>query len=135
MDEGEFSIEIPSDTDFYNALKSSLSSDPSIKFTESEVADFTESEGSLPDILACIMAFPTAAMLSSALKRLSPIILEFLKRSRQVKIKIDGLEIQVANVKDIERAITAANGLSTRAKRQQPSKSKKLGHSPAPCES
>ena len=125
MDKGKFSIEIPPDVDFYEALKSSLSSDPSIKFEESQIVDLVESEGSLPDIVACIIAFPAAAMLNSALKYASPIIIEFIKKNRQIKIKIDNVEIEVANARDLEKAIKAASDILTAPTRKQSQQSKK----------
>ncbi|MBI3797120.1 MAG: hypothetical protein HY268_09165 [Deltaproteobacteria bacterium] len=120
-----FSIEIPPDADFHDAFVSLLSSDSSIKFEESQLVDLMESEGSLPDILTCIIAFPAAAMLNSALKHLSPVILEFIKKNHQVKIKIDKIEIQVANANDLKKAITAANDLSKVVARKQSPQSKK----------
>jgi len=119
-----FSIEIPPDADFYNTLMSSLSTDSSIAFTVSEVADLMESEGASPDILAYIFSFPTAAVFAAALKYISPIVTEFIK-SRQINIKIDDMEVRVTNTHDLERAITAANDLSALAGRKKLTKSKK----------
>ena len=121
----EFSIEMPPDVDFHNAIISSLSSDPSIEFRESRIADLVESEGALPEVIANILTFPTAMAFAAALiKHLSPIVTEFIK-GRQIIIKINDMEIHATNMRDIERAITAASDLSKITGRKQSLKSKK----------
>jgi hypothetical protein len=121
----EFSIEIPHDDDFYNALISSLSSDPSIEFRESRIADLVESEGNIPEILGYIINFKTAAALTLAMKYAAPTITAFIKKKHSITIETGGTKIKVSHPNDLEKAITAATVLSNRKSRPRSLKPKK----------
>ena len=125
MDEGTFSIEIPPDAAFRNALIASLSANPTIEFEESPTYNLQEDVGSLPTIAGYAFTFSGAmAFIAFMAKHLSPIVTEFIK-NRRILIKVGDTEISAATKSDLEHAASIASRLLKESKSNQSQKSKK----------
>ena len=117
-----FELLIPPDEGFRDAVIRRLE-DGSISFEDSQISHLVESEHTeAAGVLAYVFTVASASVLRSALKCLSPVLVQWMKNRRRTVIVRNGeQEIRVANVEDLDRAIKASASISSTAKQNRPS--------------